>query len=384
MSQDDIDSFYGAMQNRLTDPALSAEELTRLEKASAIFRDSVEAKKLAAEAAKLRDESDNFQRTTKSESIRFWVPVLAPVVGALALVLTLAFQIHQFNENSRLARETNEASQFRLALQGANIPSGLSEKVNEARLKTFLHSPTLGDQAKEMIVTMLPAISDEDSFQDLFSATFPEPKYSDLPELVRLTKLIRTEDNLASEALQRAEKAKAAASASGSRSSANPYAMGPFQYQSASLGPYARPGQSPQDAIDGINASRTTLDDHEEPIVDKRIAQVLALRPPAESPDLTLFDAYHADFRGTNFGPARLNGAYIQYCDVRDADLSQIKDGAFADSLWTGTAWWRATSISRPLFMFLKSKFPYDRSVKYFGDPASSREYGDALKRLAT
>jgi hypothetical protein len=80
-------------EDQLTDPNLSLEELTRLEKVSSIRRAEHESKKLEAEEQKLRDESNRLKRTGRSESVRFWVPVLAPSLGSLALVLTLLFQL---------------------------------------------------------------------------------------------------------------------------------------------------------------------------------------------------------------------------------------------------------------------------------------------------
>src|SRR6266498_3400834 len=61
-------------------------------------------------------EASVLRKTVRSENYKFWAVIVAPVVAVLITALTLWFQIKQFGENTRLAKQTAEDTQWREAL----------------------------------------------------------------------------------------------------------------------------------------------------------------------------------------------------------------------------------------------------------------------------
>ena len=118
------------IEQRLLRPELTQPELERLEKVSSVLKSAAELRKLEMETEKVRLETHNLAKVVRSESARYWISVSAPLVGAFAVVATLGFQIHQFNENSRLARQSSEGAQFREIVKGTQLPRGLSALTN--------------------------------------------------------------------------------------------------------------------------------------------------------------------------------------------------------------------------------------------------------------
>lgn len=102
--------------------------------------------KLRAEIAKLTAETEGLNRQSRSENVRFWVPIAAPFVGSIALVSTLIFQVVQFSQNARLTRQTTETTEYRAVLQGAEATSSKSAQaaISMSRLASFLSSEKFG------------------------------------------------------------------------------------------------------------------------------------------------------------------------------------------------------------------------------------------------
>src|SRR4029079_6410382 len=62
--------------------------------------------KYFVESGKQRVETRNFLRSARTEAIRFFVPIIAPLVSALAVVGALVFQTIQFRVATDIQRQT--------------------------------------------------------------------------------------------------------------------------------------------------------------------------------------------------------------------------------------------------------------------------------------
>src|SRR6266851_4677734 len=66
----------------------------------------------AAEADKFELDVENNRRLSRSESVRFWIPIIAPLVSAAALAITLIVQMYQIRKNIQLQTQAEEGTEF--------------------------------------------------------------------------------------------------------------------------------------------------------------------------------------------------------------------------------------------------------------------------------
>jgi hypothetical protein len=341
---------------------LSPEDLNQLEKASAVAQSSAQIDKLHAEAQKLEVEKANLLRGVRSEHIRFWIPIIAPFISAIAVIATLLFQMHQFNENSRLTRQTDEGVQFRAAIQSAHLPAGLDAYASQAILTSFLNSETYGAQARAVAISMMAGIGSREGFRNLFYSVFPTITYSNVPELARLSRMVNELLSVVVTDKKRAEEGLANAKKSTSLPGASVLAV-----------------RSAQEQVDHLQSTTEAMQD-QAAMIAKSIATALRQKPSDIQADLSDILFWNADLSGISFGKASLKRADVQNCDVTNADLSEVSD--FADSTWSYTAWWRAAKLNPALAQYLKANFPFAASTNYFGQAATQAEYDQALIRF--
>jgi len=159
------------IKQKLIDPTLDTPDIHALEKASAIV----------AEAEKIESEIAASIRAARSESLRFWIPILAPVISALALIGTLLFQIQQHNENLKSQRAAdeknanaqrlaNEDAQWREVLTLAQGTEGPAGAYALTLMQSFFDSDRYKKQAREVTVVLLAQTAEPNVFSDNFAA----------------------------------------------------------------------------------------------------------------------------------------------------------------------------------------------------------------------
>jgi hypothetical protein len=354
----------------LWDRARTDLDLSALEKATAIWRSS-------AEAEKLELESSNLKRAGRSESVRFWVPVLASIITSAALVGTLLFQIRQFKENVRLQTEATEDTQYREMLKEIENPQMVHGAVGIPFLTTFLESPRYGGQARKVAINMLQGIAIYDSFRSLFDPIANKTDWSNYRDIVRLDGLIYEEwshwdgdvDRMGKEEKELPKQAKSGASVSVGRSlppGGAPVPFGPGRQLSLS---------QVRDITEQKRRALVHCEDFLITFLKKDRPRGLILDLSGALPvylggeDLSGFDLRGAILTDVVFDRSKLEGANL-------SDVSQ-----FDDSGWDSVAWWRAAAISPPLLAYLKKNFQYSSDAKY-DPPATLEDYDKEVVRL--
>jgi uncharacterized protein YjbI with pentapeptide repeats/S1-C subfamily serine protease len=137
--------------------------------------------------------------------------------------------------------------------------------------------------------------------------------------------------------------------------------------------------------------SRLSHDDRETyyyvenamPLITSQIGALLEMERPPGFP-LNLSSTYFTsgDWSDTNFGEANLEGIWVQYMDLGNAELKGIK--RFKGVRLQNTAWWEVKSISKELFDYLKESFPFKPNERYGPNQkiVSQQEYDAAVRRL--
>jgi hypothetical protein len=291
------------------------------------------------------------------------VPIVAPFISAIAVIATLLFQMHQFNENSRLTRQTDEGVQFRAAIQSAKMPTGIQAYTSQALLTSFLKSETYGSQARVVAVSMMAGIGSPEGFRSLFESVFAKASYSDLPELARLSRMQNEIVGRAFDEKKRAEENLSRIEEPGSRSPNSSMAISSAKGQINQI-------QADIDSL-GQQAAMTT----------SSIAAALKLKPSGEVSDLSALWLWGSDLSTISFGKASLDRTSIQNCDITNADFSEVTN--FKESNWSQTAWWRAAKLNPALAEYLKANYPFDLKESYFGRPVTKEEYDGALAHFS-
>jgi hypothetical protein len=376
-------------KENLVDPALDSGDIPALEKASSVWRSIAEAEKLEAEIAVVA-------RTVNSESLRFWIPIVAPLITALALIGTLIFQFQQFNQNNRLQKEVNEESQRRedrvsedtqwreaLTLANTKPNDGLGKVFSLTLMKSFFDSERYKKPAREIVAIQLGSIANPSVFSDNFAVLLDRTEWSNFKDLTHISRVqSAVYDRYAYEA-DKLEKQE------------NQFKSIPST-PAASLSPYMS-----EDTF-------FTRDDAEANVMTASKGLIDFLRDPRHGPlpagmqldlsscaifmqDMSNMDLHGANLKllwisrsnvsGSNFSQANLDSANIFHTNVKDADFSGVVEVSF--SRWLETAWWRAKRISPKMLKYLKEKFPFSPLKEYEGDTTpSSSEYQKEVKRL--
>lgn len=339
-------------------------DVSSLEKATEIWRSS-------AEAQKLELESSNLRRAGRSESVRFWVPVVASLVSSAALVGTLIFQISQFKQNVRLQTEATEDTQYREMLKEIENPQIIHGAVGIPLLITFLESPRYSGQARQVAINVLQGVSIYDSFRSLFDPIARKTDWSNYRDVVRLDALLYEEWSSWDNDLQRMKKNEEAMQTN-SRPPVPQKGGGPPPPAPPTLP--GGPGRPPlslsqvSDITDQKGRAITYCEDFLLSFLKKDRPHGLVLDLSGALP------VYLGgkNLNGFNLKGATLTGAIFDDSKVDGADLSGVSQ--YDDSSWSGVAWWRAAAISPPLTDYLKKTFPYSSDAKY-DPPATLDDY---------
>jgi uncharacterized protein YjbI with pentapeptide repeats len=365
---------------KLMDDAIKTANSGSLQQTAAALQALVAAEKTAIESEKLRLETEQLKKVAPRESWRFWMPAMAPFVGASLVAITLFLQLRQFNTNYQLQVDSanrqaaaDEDARFREALTAAKLPEGVSAFASTSLLKGLLNSKKHSIEANEVAVSLLGVTSPIEGYTILFPAVFGKPSWDKFAEAVRLAQIItrRWDDEIFQRQDLRSELSslqKEQASQSGN---------------SPRLPPYFMPhGLNPSEIEGKLHQSDVANHDvqMEARLVAKYIADCLrTYRPPNTPVDLSGAALWNADLSGIDLGDARLEETDLSSVDISGADLSKVKE--FSDSRWQNTAWWRAKTISPLLLNYLQANAPFDPKTTYFKD--ATRTKSEYLKEVA-
>src|SRR5205085_5947376 len=180
------------IKENLIDPALNASDIPTLEKTSAIWYSIAEAEKLEADII-------TSKRTVRSESLRFWIPILAPLITAAALIGTLIFQIQQsrkntefqiqqFKENAQSQRLANEDTQWREVLAHAKSTEGPESGFALTLIKSFFDSDRYKKQAREIAAVVLGGVQDPSTFNDNFTALLERTNWDNFKDITNIAR----------------------------------------------------------------------------------------------------------------------------------------------------------------------------------------------------
>jgi hypothetical protein len=350
------------IKSTLLEHALDAGDLTRLEQITKIWQ-------FAADAEKSEVEADNTGRLSRSENIRFWLPLLGTLVSTFALVGTLIFQIHQLTVNSRLQREANEGIELRDVLQTAAFPPELSAMASETRLKSMLSLPDYPQRSRDLAVLFLSATSEPVLFSFLFKEVVKTTDKDNLPDLVRLSYLLNTEYYRTNDRLNVLKSAPppTPGSRSGATQSGSPPFAPPFPSQSRRNAGLSLLEMSPEQLQKILDSLSTEISEVGSAIVD------FLRKSRQDNLDLSNVAFYSNDLSGLDLGAANLTNADIEYSDLKGVDLQHVT--AFDGSKWDYVAWWRAAKINPALLDYLIANYGYVVGGTYYQDSTSPTEY---------
>jgi hypothetical protein len=329
-------------RDQVIDPALKAGDLATLEKTTVIW-------KTIAEADKLEQDTAQSAKKGRSESLRFWIPIVAPLVGAAALVVTLMFQIQQSKQVSLAAGAAAEDSAWRDLLTYANSTNKPQGAFAFTLISSFLDSPRYGKSAREISLLMLSHSADLDAFNNLFRQVMERTDWGNLSEIAQVgARLNRAYQSI-------------------------PEPINTSDTQHAN--PLAPPGP----------AELKNILDEELQTVARGIVVFMRQNGESRPADLAL------NFSGMQFGTIDLSGLAFSgsdlrdtmffHCNVKDAVFDPITDHDQSD--WQGTAWWRMQRIDPQLLAYLEQSFPYKVGQTYEKDSTTtSGDYVSAVKDL--
>ena len=299
------------------------------------------------DAEKARLEVMNAVQISHLEKLKFWVPIIVSLVGTVALVSTLIFQVIQFNQNTVIARDSSEDTQWRETLNRVEATNGPEAMLSFILLKSFFGSERYGGQAREIGVEMLGGVMYSDTFEMLFRDLMERTTWNNLSDIVKISKRLNEDFYMADADLEEFEqkgdliKSKRAAQA---RSAF----LAQLEFVSHSMADflrkYGRPKQRP-------------------------------LR-------LNSFVFLDTDLSAVDLSNAQIQYAEFDDCDVSDVDLGEIT--VFGRSLWPGTPWWEAKRISPELLTYLITNWSYETNSAYLNGSwtNSIEQFETALKRL--
>jgi hypothetical protein len=313
-----------ALKDRIVVLAGNMDDLAMLERLAPVWKSAVEAEKAEIDIA-------DAATRRRSESVRFWVPILAPIVASVALIATLGFQIYQFHQQAKMTAQTAEDAGWRDVINRAKNVRNPEGAFALSLIKPFLDSPRYAKSAREISVGILGHMADSDSFSVLF------PEILNRADPANTNDIIRIAANL-------------------NRLYHNIPTKEEFAHQRSA-----------------VERNITT--------VGRALGELLKRRTDSGRIDLAQVQFGTIDLVNANMANASLREAILFNCDVTNATFSGIEGHDGSD--WQQTAWWRARVIDPGLLEYLQSDFPFYPNVKYNGaEQPTASEYAKALQTL--
>jgi len=369
-----------SIRAKLGDPATNLADLAQI---STILRNTTEAEKHRAEIA---------ESTNKSEALRFWIPILAPTISALALVITLLVQIYQFQQNMEAQRRSAEDGAWRYTAQqlASAYPKGPAYPIALHQLESFFSSERYAEPARELSVTLLGHATDAEGFQILFPNLRQSTSWSHLDRLGRLGRMLNKTWDAVEADLKSANKQLADATTRFPGSARASSLQTQLDMITDSKHEVLAELQLVDDAIANI------LRSNYKPGVLRRIRAFLPgapeQRPANAHPDLAGVYFKNTDLTSAQFDGAVMKSTFIDGgnlldatlvgCDLNDAFLSP---DAWKNSRWEHSAWWNAQYVTPNLLTYLKRRFRFQPGMTYVEkSKTDARTYAEAITLLET
>ncbi len=327
--------------------------------------------KYTSEAEKAQVETRNITRNASTEAFRFYVPVIAPLVSAMAIVGALVFQAIQFRETSRLQADTVKIQRQTVELQAKSAedtawrealktltqsPTVMSGVTGTTLLSAYLSSGSHVEEARSISLSLLGDLQFFNIFSPLFAAVMKAtPENKALEVLADLSFRLR-------EIYLRLDTA-----ANDMRPRPNP-ALPTLIDQNGKDFP------NPLFARDQVGRQLTLVCD----TVVRTLKEVKQIPQSSQTLGLTLWDC---DMSGVDFATLGLIGANIQGTSLVGADLGRVTE--YQNSNWSNTAWWRAKRIEKELLRYLTRTYPFSTKGQYSGQETKT-EYDLNLERLGS
>ena len=335
-------------------------------------------RKAASEAAKLEIEVSQLRKTSRSESVRFWVPIGGTFLSVAILASTLLLQTGQFRasveqntlilEQQQRSLETqrnaNEDAQWRESLKLMADKQGqlVNDAAGLALLRHFSSSDRIGTQARNLAAFILGYTTDPAVFQDLFQAAVPLDKMEGLLSAVKINRAINSLNSRIFSDIDQLEIQQK----KGVRISELPTPNGPSRRVPI------------EGALSDLRLRQSGLLD-EIDVTNRAIESLLRSGHKVRGMDLSkcfFRDANFAslDFAGTNLTGSGFAGANLAGTDFTDVTAKYIGN-------WGDTAWWRSKRIAPGLLMLLKTDYPFpEGKQEYLG--STRRQYDVEIARL--
>jgi hypothetical protein len=332
------------IKEKLVDPALERGELETLQQASNIWKVVAEAEKLELDTAQLRSKS-------RSESMRFWVPIIAPLVGAAALIGTLLLQIEQFNKNIELTRQAAEDAAWREVVKGVSmaVENPLQGVFSMTQMKTFLDSPRYSQAAREISVEFLSRTFDPYTFRGIFPDIGEKTNWKNFRDLIRLASKLNSSFQMVSQ----------------SREKPN------TKFPKDEVGRPRDPSALMEALSEEINIVNICI--------AKFLKNPMASRPGGSQLSFNGVQFSGVDLSKIDFSGCELSDTMFFDCTVAESDFSNIS--VYDESYWEKTAWWYAGKMDKGLLDYLEKKFPYKKDTPYWED-SNEVEYLNNVERL--
>jgi hypothetical protein len=316
------------------DTAASATDMaTAVEKATAALKQATEIGRAHADLAKVTQEILSLKRANdlapkreRSERLRDYVAILAPVVAVITLAATIFAQTWQFLRSERSKQEDALNTRWQDAVKAISASGTLSPAI--ASLQPFLRSPAYAAQARELAINLLANSSDPLFFTSLFGPTFSPLTWSNLDDVVRLDRALRAR--------------------------LMPLLQKSWNGTSTDMSQLTKDETATFFYIASVN-----------PTIAVQIGNLLKTpRPPGTQLDLSGTHFENADWQGVNLDAVNLDYAVLRAINIRNVDLTKVTKFNSAD--FYATAWWEAKAINRSLFDYLQANFPYSEQKYQF------------------
>lgn len=325
--------------------------------------------KYSIEAEKAQIETKNLSRGAATEAFRFYVPVIAPLISAVAVVGALVFQTAQFRETSRLQAQAVEIQKQTVQLQAnagedtawrealkalTQSPTVMSGVTGTTLLTTYMSSGTHVEEARSIALSLLGGLQFVDIFKPLFAKAMQVT-----PADKRLTVLADVSFRL--------RESYQTLSAVAREMHPTPPIDLPSLTDAKGMG-----FPNPLFARNQVNRQLTLVCE----TLGNTLKTVNVMPLPSETLGITLWDC---DMASIDFKTLALVGADIQNVALNDADLGKIS--TYDRSSWSNTAWWHARRIEASLLQYLAGNYPFSKKTTYTTSE-TQQDYDANLIRL--
>jgi hypothetical protein len=157
---DDLDLIESKARSAIEE----SKDLDSLAKATQIFRDLEEQRKIRADLAAIQHNVQHSAAQRREERVRFLIATMMPTLAFLVTAGTFLFQIHQ----GKVAAQAQEDSQWRSALEKI-APDSKSAHVGALEMESFFSSPRYQNVSRPVAASLMVAIDDPSIFDLIFA-----------------------------------------------------------------------------------------------------------------------------------------------------------------------------------------------------------------------